>query len=70
MSGYMMVYGPCYTCKHPFNYNPNHVPSYRFNGRDREPLCLGCMNRTNAQRKDAGLDPFPIHPNAYEPEPA
>lgn len=62
MSGYAFVFSPCLVCRVPFGYNPRWVPSLK-----GEPVCRGCMDLANAQRKELGLEPHPIHPEAYEP---
>jgi len=36
----------------------------------REPLCEACVTLANRERAAKGLEPFPVHPEAYEPEPA
>jgi hypothetical protein len=36
---------------------------------ERQPVCLACMEQVNRERVARGLEPFAIHPNAYEPEP-
>ncbi len=64
--GYAIMFGPCYQCKEPFGYNPNRVPSLRINGI-REPFCRMCIEEANAIRIERGLEPHPIHPEAYEP---
>jgi hypothetical protein len=35
----------------------------------REPLCLACVTVGNRDRVAQGKEPFPVHPEAYEPEP-
>jgi len=35
----------------------------------REPLCEACVTRANRDRVAQGKEPFPVHPEAYEPEP-
>ena len=64
--GYAIVFGPCYQCKQPFGYNPNHVPSLRINNV-REPFCRTCIEYANVMRQLRGLESHPIHPEAYEP---
>ena len=71
--GYVMVMGPCCNCGRPFSYNPHKVPSIRVkDGKPdpdgkREPVCETCIITGNERRKAAGLDPFPINPDAYVP---
>jgi hypothetical protein len=67
--GYVMVTGPCIRCRQPFSYNPHHVPSTSAVTGTREPFCRDCFGWLNAMRKERGLDPFPLHPEAYEPLP-
>jgi hypothetical protein len=59
--GYMMVYAPCFVCRHPFGSNPRTVPSHQ-----GQPVCKGCMEIINDRRVANGMDPFPIPPDAYE----
>lgn len=49
--------------------NPHKVPSCRFDGVTKEPVCRDCMIYINAKRQDKGLRPFEIPPGAYEPMP-
>lgn len=65
--GYMFVLGNCFACKRPFTFNATWVPSITVEGT-REPVCADCMAAANAKRVGMGLDPHPIHPEAYEPE--
>ena len=70
MSGYMMVHTACVACSRVVGINPTHCPSLRVNG-EREPICRVCFNEWNRVHRVArGLDPIPLHPQAYEPEPA
>ena len=65
--GYACVVGPCAGCDAVITYNPHHVPSLPVNGV-REPICRSCHGVWNEiHRTSKGLDPLPIHPDAYEP---
>lgn len=64
--GYITVMGTCITCGALFSFNPHHVPSTRVFTGQREPVCPGCMEKVNQRRIQRGLEPFPIHPQAYE----
>jgi len=66
MSGYAMVYSPCFGCGQMFGYNPHLVPSIRVNGV-REPVCRNCLETANKRREANGDKPHPIKPGAYEP---
>jgi hypothetical protein len=73
--GYMMVIAPCYVCKRPFMSNPDYVPSVRVNAQGqpdpqgtREPVCRDCVEEANAKRVELGMEPHPIHPEAYKPQ--
>ncbi len=55
----------CANCRRLFAYNPVRVPSVRVRGV-REPVCGACMAELNQKRRDAGLDPIPIAPDAYD----
>lgn len=63
--GYALAIGPCLLCKQPFTFNPMRVPSFRVNGV-KEPICQHCMELANVKRKEMGMEPFPIDPEAYE----
>lgn len=63
--GYMMVFGTCYSCKRPFSFNAEYVPSVRIDGV-REPVCRTCIERVNPKRIANGREPIHIHPQAYE----
>lgn len=64
--GYAIVISPCIACGRTFAYNPMRVPSIRVNGH-REPVCRPCVEAANPIREEKGLEPFVIHPDAYEP---
>jgi hypothetical protein len=66
--GYVMVLGICYTCNHPFNFNPHLVPSVVVDGR-REPICKYCVAEANPLREAKGLKPIEILDGAYDPMP-
>jgi hypothetical protein len=59
---YAMLHAYCLACQRLFSSNPNHVPSLH-----GEPVCRDCMDQVNRHRKEKNLEPFPIHPEAYEP---
>ena len=64
----MIVFGSCVACGAFLAFNPTHCPSIRVEG-SREPLCRECHARWNAIHRTAkGLDPLPLHPQAYAPE--
>jgi hypothetical protein len=69
MSGYVFCLGNCIACRRPFTFNPHKVPSTSAFTGTREPVCQGCMNIINANRKKLDLPPFAIEPDAYEPLP-
>ena len=64
--GYAYVIGNCIVCGRLFTFHPHHVPSSSAVTGKREPVCRACMDRLNEIRKDRGLEPFPILPDAYE----
>lgn len=67
--GYVIVYGQCVNCGRMIAFNPNKVPSLVIEGQ-REPLCAVCFAKWNeVHRTSKGLDPIPLQPDAYEPEP-
>ncbi len=65
---YALMFGKCANCGQPFGFNPHKVPSIRVEGK-REPVCKPCIDQANPQRVAAGLPPFVIQPDAYEPIP-
>jgi hypothetical protein len=64
--GFAMVLSPCLGCGAVFAYNPHRVPSKDLDGQGRKPICRSCMSTINAARRIKGLEPFTIHPDAYE----
>jgi hypothetical protein len=73
--GFMFAYSACVDCGQMFTYNPERVPSVRVNAQrqpdpngSREPICEACVNRWNVIRKEHGLPPIQILPNAYGAE--
>jgi hypothetical protein len=64
--GYAFCTGPCIGCGILFTFNPVKVPSSSAITGQREPICRPCFDRINARRKQMGLAPFPLHPDAYE----
>ena len=64
--GYMFVSGPCGGCKRIISYNPIRVPSFRFNGKDKEPICESCIKIINTEKKKSGLKLWPVASDAYE----
>lgn len=66
--GYVFCLGPCFCCARSFTFNPDLVPSFRFNG-NREPICRSCVERVNPERRKRGLDEIKVLPGAYEPGP-
>jgi hypothetical protein len=70
MSGFVLATSACFFCKQLFSYNPHRVPSTPPEWHPtREPVCAACMARINHMRTEAGVPPFPIYPDAYEPLP-
>lgn len=57
----VLLTSPCLGCGQMFASNPNHVPSL-----NNQPICRECVTEANEQRVEMGLDPHPIHPQAYE----
>jgi hypothetical protein len=66
MSGYAFVMGECIRCGRVFTFHPHHVPSTSVITGKREPVCRRCMESLNSIRRELGLEPFPILPDAYE----
>ena len=64
---FMVCTAPCICCNTLFNFNPDKVPSLRYQG-NREPVCRECVEAANLVRAQTGLKPFPILPGAYDPQ--
>lgn len=64
MTGFVLATMPCWTCKQPFSFNPNAVPSIRIDGH-REPICRNCIEVANRKRAELNLPPFVIDKDAY-----
>ena len=69
--GYALCFGSCVNCGKPIAFNPERVPSIRVKGKgEKEPLCETCFGKWNEiHRTSKGLEPIPLDPNAYGPEP-
>lgn len=66
--GFMTIHGYCAACGRFIVFNPDRVPSLRVDG-ERQPICQSCHAEWNRiHRLAKGLDPAPLHPDAYEPE--
>jgi hypothetical protein len=59
---YAFCHSHCGACGRLFSYNPKRVPSL-----NNTAFCKSCVDEANSTRKDMGLEPHPIHPDAYEP---
>jgi hypothetical protein len=64
MTGYVLAFGQCISCKRVFGFNPILVPSIRIDG-EREPICEACITKANPQRIRNGLPPVIPDPDAY-----
>lgn len=62
--GFAICYGNCIMCKKFFAFNPVSVPSVRLKS-EREPICRECVESANVQRKEIGMAPIEILPDAY-----
>jgi hypothetical protein len=72
VTGYMVVFGPCWMCKAVFGFHPDLVTSVPIDpvtglapdlGGDperaqREPLCPPCCRLANPERARRGLEPL------------
>ena len=63
----MTAMSECFGCHKVFTYNPNRVPSIRYNG-ERQPVCQACVKIVNPRRIANGLEPIEVLPGAYEAE--
>ena len=64
--GYAQVIGECGCCGRIFSFNPLRVPSNRFGGQDRQPVCSDCVMKINEIRRQNGLMPFSVAEDAYD----
>ena len=64
---YYVCWGHCIGCGALFSFNPHKVPSSSAITGEREPVCETCIHRINAKRRQMGLVPFEINPDAYDP---
>jgi len=63
MSGTFAL-GPCWACGNLFAFNPELVPSIVVD-EVRQPLCLDCVGRANALRREQGQPVIVPLPGAY-----
>lgn len=64
--GYVLATGNCVACQRLFSFNPIYVPSSMAITGVKEPICGACMMRINSKRQEVGMEPFYVHPKAYE----
>jgi hypothetical protein len=71
VSGYVFVLTECAACRRTITCNPHRVPSLRREpSGPKLPICRSCFDKWNEiHRTSKGLEPMPIHPDAYEPIP-
>ena len=65
----MSVIGRCYTCGALITFSPTLVPSLPASltrTGEKEPVCRGCIERSNPERIKNGLPPIVILEGAYE----
>lgn len=63
--GYALMMGNCGCCGRTMSYNPINVPSHRFDGTNKEPICLACITYINDKRSEKGLELWPVAADAY-----
>lgn len=63
MPGYMSLLAPCLRCDRMFASNASFVPNVK-----GQPICKDCITELQAIRISMGMEPWFIHPQAYEPE--
>lgn len=67
MGSFAIVFCDCAACGRHIQANPKRCPSIRIEG-ERQPICKACFDRWNEiHRTSKGLDPVPLHPDAYRP---
>ena len=65
--GFATMHSQCAACTTMISFHANHVPSLTIDG-SRRAICRDCFERWNQiHRIDEGLDPIPLHPDAYSP---
>ena len=62
----MIALGKCVACARLFAFDPDRVPSIRYEG-ERRPVCPDCLDRVNQMRLARGLDPHRPPRGAYGP---
>ena len=67
--GYYCMVSACCACDITITCNPDYVPVLVTENGGREPICKHCHARWNEiHRTSKGLEPEPLHPQAYEPQ--
>ena len=75
----LIAFGPCWSCKQPFAFDPDLVPSLPVDpvtnlpsdmGGDasrcvRQPICADCVEIANENRRAAGRELIDVLPGAY-----
>ena len=65
--GYYFAVGACGSCKRQMTYNIYYVPVLVTDNGQRIIICQDCHGLWNEiHRTSKGLDPQPVHPQAYE----
>ncbi len=64
--GYVTAMGDCGCCEKTFTFNPLKVPSHKFDGVTKEPICKPCIKFINNKRKEKGIELWPVADDAYE----
>jgi hypothetical protein len=62
--GVLVAFGPCYTCRTRFRFDPALVPVVRVDGV-AQPMCRPCVEYVNPVREARGLLPIIPMPGAY-----
>jgi len=81
MSGVEIAFGPCWSCRRPFTFDAELVPSVPIDPATqtpadvgehepdasfvRQPICRDCVGRANANRLADGRELIHILPGAY-----
>jgi hypothetical protein len=65
MDQYTIHNGFCGLCNGLFHFHWQLVPCLSFSGQ-RLPVCEECIDGINLAREEEGLDPLPVHPDAYQ----
>lgn len=75
-TGELLACALCWSCRRPFWFNPDRVPSIPIGadgtpelGGTLQPVCQFCIGLANGKREALGLPPIEVLPGAYQEAP-